>query len=494
MNFAQAEFLIFLCVVLVVAWTAGANDRRIRNGFLLAASYYFYAYWDYRFCGLLLISTLVDFFVARRMSSCTSPHRRKGWLIVSLMVNLGMLGFFKYFNFFLDTARPLIESLGGHAGTLNVILPVGISFFTFQTLSYTIDVYRGKLRPTSSLLDFALYVAFFPQLVAGPIVRATNLLPQLAEVPEFRRRMMYGGFQQLLRGAVKKILIADRLAETVDVVFAGVELYSSVSVWIAVIAYAGQIYYDFSGYSDMAIGIAKMLGYRFPVNFRHPYLATSMSEFWRRWHITLSTWLRDYLYIPLGGSRGSSFATQRNLMITMTLGGLWHGAAVTYVLWGLWHGAALVIERYRRAASRLPRVIRSRVVRWFLVMTVVLMGWVLFRSPDWTTAMQVYQRLWMPWLSVAIDGSAMDVSAMSGAATDGVGALGETARIVWLPPLTLLMIAIMVIEHAVWTTRLRRCMRLPPDAWYSGVATAMMIWSLLLYAPRGFRPFVYFQF
>ena len=466
MNFAQAEFVIFLLVVLAGTWVAGER-RRLRNGFLLAASYYFYAYWDYRFCGLLLISTLVDFFVAARMHRCQSPRHRLGWLVVSLSVNLGILGFFKYANFFIESARPLVEALGLHASTLNVILPVGISFYTFQTLSYTIDVYRGKLRPHSSLLDFALYVAFFPQLVAGPIVRASSLLPQLAHVPKYRPRRMYAGCQQLLRGAVKKIVIADRLAESVDVVFSGVELYSSVTVWIAVIAYAGQIYYDFSGYSDMAIGVAKLLGYRFPVNFRHPYLATSMTEFWHRWHITLSTWLRDYLYIPLGGSRGSSTATKRNLMITMGLGGLWHGAAVTYVLWGIWHGVALVVERSHVTIWRSV----APALRWIAVMLVVLMGWVLFRSPDWATSLEVYERLWMPFLTA------------------------ETSpRILWLPPLTLLMIGIMVVEHAVWTTRLRRCMRLPANAWYSPVATAIMIWMLLLYAPRDFRPFVYFQF
>lgn len=468
MNFAQAEFLVFLCVVLAVTWTVAARDRRLRNGFLLAASYYFYAYWDYRFCGLLLFSTLVDFFVADRMFQCTGPRRRHGWLLVSLTSNLGMLGFFKYFNFFLDTARPLIESLGLHPGSLDVILPVGISFYTFQTLSYTIDVYRGKLRPTSSLLDFALYVAFFPQLVAGPIVRASDLLPQLARVPTLGSRRFYNGFQQLLRGAVKKVLIADRLAETVDVVFAGPDLYSSVTVWIAVIAYAGQIYYDFSGYSDMAIGIAKMLGYRFPVNFRHPYLATSIADFWHRWHITLSTWLRDYLYIPLGGSRGSKTATYRNLMLTMTAGGLWHGAALTYVLWGVWHGLALCTERFYRLASTIPAA-----VRWLGVMFIVLLGWVVFRSPDWDTALQVYQRL---------------------ALSDFWTPASHTVRILWLPPLTLLMISLMVIEHGVWMTPLRRCMRLPAGAWYSPIATAILIWSLLLYAPRDFRPFVYFQF
>ncbi len=441
--------------------------RRLRNGCLLAASYYFYAYWDYRFCVLLLTSTMVDFFVANRISTSDSQGRRRAWLIVSLMVNLGILGFFKYANFFIETARPLVESLGLHASTLNVILPVGISFYTFQTLSYTIDVYRGKLCPHESLLDFALYVAFFPQLVAGPIVRASSLLPQLASVPKYRHLRMYNGFQQLLRGAVKKVVIADRLAESVDVVFSGVDLYSSVTVWVAVIAYAGQIYYDFSGYSDMAIGIAKLLGYRFPANFRHPYLATTMSDFWHRWHITLSTWLRDYLYIPLGGSRGSLRATERNLMLTMGLGGLWHGAAMTYVLWGIWHGLALVIERSHAKAWR--RV--NGAARWVGVMFVVLMGWVLFRSPDLATSVHVYERLWLPFL-----------------------ASEQSPGIIWLPPLTLLMISVMVLEHTAWSTRLRRCMRLPADAWYSPVATAIMIWMLLLYAPRDFRPFVYFQF
>ncbi|WP_404309876.1 MBOAT family O-acyltransferase [Neorhodopirellula lusitana] len=468
MNFAQAEFLVFLVVVLVMTWSL--RSKRYRNTFLLVASYYFYAYWDYRFCGLLLISTAVDYWVAIAIYRTASVRVRRWCLLVSLLVNLGMLGFFKYFNFFVDSTRPLIESLGWDPTTLDIVLPVGISFFTFQTLSYTIDVYRGKLKPTKSLLDFALYVAFFPQLVAGPIVRAANLLPQLDELPGFSSRRFYGGFQQLLRGAVKKVLIADRLGETVDVVFGGVELYSSVTVWIAVIAYAGQIYYDFSGYSDMAIGVAKMLGYRFPVNFRHPYLATSMSDFWRRWHITLSTWLRDYLYIPLGGSRGSSLATNRNLLITMALGGLWHGASLTFVLWGLWHGAALVIQRAVRWGGSIAMSGRS-FVSWLVVMFIVLMGWVLFRSPNLDVALQVYDRMWLSMF----DGS-------------------NQLRILWLPPLTLLAIGLMVGEHLVWTTRFRRCMRLPFDAWYSPVATAMMLWALMLYAPRGFRPFVYFQF
>lgn len=436
--------------------------RGLRNSILLLASYYFYAYWDYRFCGLLLLSTVVDYVVAKRIEASDDQDTRRSLLLVSLFVNLGVLGFFKYFGFFVESAAPLVESFGMSPTTLDIILPVGISFYTFQTLSYTIDVYRRVIRPVNRFLDFALYVAFFPQLVAGPIVRARELLPQLATVPEWSTRRFYGGAQQMLRGAVKKVLLADRLGEAVDVVFAGPDLYSGVTIWIAVIAYAGQIYYDFSGYSDMAIGAAKMLGYRFPINFRHPYLSRSMAEFWHRWHITLSRWLRDYLYISLGGNRISSLSTYRNLMITMTLGGLWHGAAWTFVLWGVWHGAALAIERFVRAKTNIAL---PSPVAWLATMTVVLVGWVLFRAQDLETTAILLERM-----------------------------VTMTSGVDWFPPLTLLAISILVIEHVAWRTRLRRAMRLPWDAWYSPIATAVMVWAIVLYAPQGFRPFVYFQF
>lgn len=460
MLFTQLEFPIFFVIVLIAAWLA--RGRVIRNSILLVASYYFYAYWDYRFCGLLVLSTVVDFFAARRIDGTDQRSSRQRWLLVSLTVNLGVLGYFKYCNFFIESAQPLLMSLGLSGATLNIILPVGVSFYTFQTLSYTIDVYRRVIRPTRSFLDFALFVAFFPQLVAGPIVRARELLPQLARVPRWSGRRCYGGAQQMLRGAVKKVLLADRLGEAVDVVFAGPDLYSGVTVWIAVIAYAGQIYYDFSGYSDIAIGAAKMLGYRFPVNFRHPYLATSIAEFWRRWHITLSRWLRDYVYVSLGGNRVSAAATYRNLLVTMTLGGLWHGAAWTFVLWGLWHGTALAGERYlrTRVSMRPPALLA-----WSGTFIIVLVGWVLFRSGDLQTATTVLTRM------------------------------TTLARgIAWYPPLALSAIACLVLEHLAWRTKLRRAMRLPAAAWYSPIATAIMIWALLLYAPRGFRPFVYFQF
>ena len=460
MLFTQLEFLVFFLVVLIAAWSS--TRRHYRNAILLAASYYFYAYWDYRFCGLLLLSTIVDYFVARRIESSNDQKVRRRWLCCSLAVNLGVLGFFKYFNFFIGTAAPILTSLGMGSETLKIILPVGISFFTFQTLSYTIDVYRGKLRSTRSLLDFALFVAFFPQLVAGPIVRARELIPQLARMPHWSRRRFYGGAQQLLRGAVKKVLLADRLGEMVDVVFAGPDLYSGLTLWLAILAYAGQIYYDFSGYTDMAIGAAKMLGYRFPTNFRHPYLAASVADFWHRWHMTLSRWLRDYLYIPLGGSRGTTLATNRNLMITMTLGGLWHGAAWTFVLWGIWHGLALVVHR---GFARPSETAFAKSLGWLQTMLVVLVGWVFFRSTDFPSACNYLAR-------------------MSTFAA-GIG---------WFPPLAIGALGCMLAEHLAWRTRLRRAMRLPFDAWYSPIATAVMIWSLWLYAPRGFQPFVYFQF
>lgn len=460
MLFTQLEFPVFFVIVLLAAWLC--RDRVTRNSLLLAASYYFYAYWDYRFCGLLVLSTVVDFVVARLISQSQDPKARRAFLMVSLVVNLGVLGFFKYFNFFIDSARPMLESIGLSGETLSIILPVGISFYTFQTLSYTIDVYRGVLKPADHFLDFALFVAFFPQLVAGPIVRARELLPQLASVPKWSSRRFYGGAQQMLRGAVKKVLLADRLGEAVDVVFAGPDLYSGVTVWIAVLAYAGQIYYDFSGYSDIAIGAAKMLGYRFPVNFRHPYLATSMAEFWHHWHMTLSRWLRDYLYISLGGNRNGMFQTYRNLLLTMTLGGLWHGAAWTFVLWGIWHGLALAVQRYFQDVSTLRP---GRIVGWAMTFGVVLMGWVLFRSGDLQTTANVLHR--MTTLAPGID---------------------------WYPPLAIGGLVCLVIEHAAWKTRLRRAMRLPALAWYSPIATTIMLWALLLYAPRGFRPFVYFQF
>lgn len=456
MLFTQLEFPIFFAMILIVAWAC--RSRVARNAALLFASYYFYAYWDYRFCGLLMFSTWVDYSLGGAIDRSNSDRVRRALMMLSVIVNLGLLGFFKYCNFFIDSARPLLDQFGLGTQSLEILLPVGISFYTFQTLSYTIDVYRRRIPASDSLLNFSLYVAFFPQLVAGPIVRASELMPQLQTVPVFSKRRFYGGAQLMLRGAVKKVLLADRLGEMVDVVYAGPDLYSGATIGIAIAAYTIQIYYDFSGYTDMAIGAAKMLGYRFPANFRHPFLATSIASFWHRWHMTLSRWLRDYVYIALGGNRGGSWMTYRNLMITMMLGGLWHGAAWTFVIWGAWHGGCLCIAR--AWSFRLPRF-----VAWSLTMFVVMVGFAVFRSADLAMAASMLGRI----------------------ATASPG-------IAWFPPLALIAIGLSMAEHLAWQTRLRRAMRLPYDAWYSPVATTVMVWSLALYAPRGFRPFVYFQF
>ena len=431
---------------------------------LLIASYYFYAYWDYRFCVLLMVSTGVDYIVAQRIASTHGRFPRRCWLGVSLVSNLGMLAYFKYAALLIETLVPSTWSVvNEHAS--EIILPVGISFFTFQTLSYTIDVYRGVLRPSRSPLTFALYIALFPQLVAGPIVRAAEFLPQLGSIPVWNRRRFYGGCADILRGLVKKVLLADRLGEMVDVVFEGPHLYDSGTIWLAVIAYTGQIYYDFSGYTDIAIGVAKTLGYRFPRNFRHPYIATNIAEFWHRWHMTLSRWLRDYLYIPLGGNRGAPFDVYRNLLVTMTLGGLWHGASWTFALWGVYHGMLLV--GHRRLTSRSSRMFDrlSGALAWLATFLLVMVGWVLFRSPDLATAATVYHGMFT-W-------------------RDGIG---------WYPPLAIVAIAFAVAEHVVYRTRLRRYQRLPADTIVTPILVTLALWTLATCAPRTFSPFVYFQF
>lgn len=388
MLFTQPIFLFFYAVVFAVAWSSRDNVRR--KAALLAASYVFYAAWDWRFLALILASTLVDYTAALGMRRARTEAARRRFLVASLAANLGMLGFFKYFNFFIDSAAAILRPLGAELGdrALEIVLPVGISFFTFQTMSYTIDVYRKKLEPVASLLDFALFVGFFPQLVAGPIVRAARFLPQLERSPSFASVDARRFLALFLTGFVKKACIADHLAVTVDRVFAEPGLYTAGSVWIAVLLYAVQIYCDFSGYTDMAIACAGLLGYDLGPNFDFPYLASNLTEFWRRWHMSLSSWLRDYLYIPLGGNRGSRLFTHRNLMLTMLLGGLWHGAAWTFVAWGALHGAGLVLHREwtRRRAGAAGGQAAARVLGTGLTFYTVCCAWILFRAESFADA------------------------------------------------------------------------------------------------------------
>ena len=464
MNFAQLEYPIFLAIVVLLI--AGIRHRNARKVIVLFASLYFYAYWDYRFLGLLVASTLLDWSIGLGLASTNSSTLRRALLGLSIAGNLGVLGFFKYCNFFIESAQAIFDTWGLHPGTLSIVLPIGISFYTFQTLSYSIDVYRRHLAPCRSLIDFSLYVTFFPQLVAGPIVRASEFLPQLAVAPRVELAGLYPGLTQILRGFVKKLLIADHLAAIVDPVFATPDLYAATTVAIAIVAYAGQIYGDFSGYSDIAVGSARLLGFSLPENFAHPYLASSVADFWRRWHISLSTWLRDYLYIPLGGNRLGALRTYANLMITMTLGGLWHGAAWTFVAWGVWHGLALSLERAlatRSAATRLkyPQLF----LRTLTTFGIVLVGWMLFRSQSLTQFVTLVRSL-----------------------------LPGNEGMIWLPPFPIAAILLLVAEHAIWASRFRRLVSLDPRHWLTPWLVGFMLAALAIFAPGRSQPFVYFQF
>lgn len=352
MLFPTLEFGVFFLIVFTVSWALRwvPLSRKI---FLVAASYFFYGWWDWRFTALLFFTTVVNYLGGLLIGMSSRQGTRKLIVAVTVAVDLGVLGFFKYYGFFLTSLDSLLTSIGLHRDLpfMEVILPIGISFFTFQGISYVVDVYRGHIAAEKSLLDVMLFKSFFPQLVAGPIVRAADFIPQLHQTPKLTREHVGVGTVLILTGLLKKMVIANYLAtELVDPVFFDPTASGALDLLIGVYGYAVQIYCDFSGYSDIAIGVAALLGYRFLENFNQPYRASSLQDFWRRWHISLSTWLRDYLYIPLGGNRGSEAKTYRNLFLTMFLGGVWHGAAWTFVIWGTLHGTMLAVERVIRRA------------------------------------------------------------------------------------------------------------------------------------------------
>jgi alginate O-acetyltransferase complex protein AlgI len=362
--------------------------HRQQNVLLLIASYVFYGYWDWRFLSLLAVSTLLDYSCALAIQGTDLPSARRGFLVISLCGNLGMLGFFKYFDWFAHSLQELAAGFGWHIDvfTLHVVLPVGISFYTFQTMSYVIDVYRRQVPATRNLLDFALSVAFFPHLVAGPIQRASSLLPQVERPRQVTEAQFHQGIWLVFLGFFKKVFIADNLAPIVNRAFAAGSDPSGAQVVVAVYAFAFQIYGDFSGYSDIARGISKLMGFELMVNFRMPYFARNPREFWQRWHISLSTWLRDYLYISLGGSRRGTARMYANLMLTMLLGGLWHGAAWTFVLWGFYQGVLLVAHRILSPTIMVVRRAFGRAERTWTVLSIVVtlqfvcLGWLIFRA------------------------------------------------------------------------------------------------------------------
>ena len=469
MLFTESRFLVFFVIVFLVYWALNKNTPR--KHWLLLSSYVFYGSWDWRFLSLIILSTLINYLAGLRMSNpAASTQRRKQWLIISLVANLGILGFFKYFNFFAESATEFLGLLGLQANwvTLHIVLPVGISFFTFQAMSYTIDVYRNKLAPQKNLFDLALFIAFFPQLVAGPIVRAADFLPQLAIARSFSQVNVRACLVLFMIGFFKKACVADNLAPLIDQYFANPELYTVFSAWLAVLCYAIQIYCDFSGYSDMAIACAGLLGYQLCLNFAHPYFAANITDFWRRWHISLSSWLRDYLYIPLGGNRGNQWFTYRNLMLTMLLGGLWHGAAWNFVIWGGLHGLALILHReWSKWLGHLKFFgVLFSLIGPLLTFYWVCIAWVFFRASDLATALHVNQ--------------AFILFESSGTQTITAQLLG--------------LIIILAIVH--WLAY-RRVFN---DWWQNlsghtfavsyGVAAALLMTLL----PTGYTPFIYFQF
>jgi alginate O-acetyltransferase complex protein AlgI len=473
MLFCSTQYLYFFSAVFVLYWVMPWHLYRV--WLLLIASFYFYASWNHWLALIVFTSAAVDYGIARCMSS-TTRRGRSLLLALSLVMNLGLLVYFKYVNFFLGSLQAVLYSVGSTAAlpVLQVILPVGISFYTFEAINYTVDVYRGKIPAERNLGHFLLFITFFPHLVAGPIVRARDFLPQIARPKRFDWARQQLGVQLFLMGLFKKLAIADRMALFADPVFLEPRGYGSFAVWVATIAYALQIYCDFSGYTDMALGSAHMLGYKLTINFKMPYLSSNISEFWRRWHISLSTWLRDYLFIPLGGSRGTSWQTCRNLLITMTLGGLWHGASWTFVVWGLAHGTLLVAHRYVRGAiesrQRLESLLKSSVgtaLRVATTLVCVSFCWVLFRATTFQIALEMFRRLLVP--------------------SSGASCPLPVSGLWW----TVVLVAFshMAGHYKLW----KRWSNMVP-APVLGAGYALVLALVLLLNPDTGRAFIYFQF
>jgi alginate O-acetyltransferase complex protein AlgI len=494
MLFFEFRFFVFYAVVFSVMWTLRTNTAR--KVWLLACSHFFYAcffigdpiafflnltagHWRLLPAGcwfplVLMASTCMDYIVGRGIGAAPDERKRKRWLLVSLGINLGVLLWFKYFNFFLVSAGTFLSWAGLPVSvhTLAIILPCGVSFYTFQSMSYTIEVYRRHIEPEKSFLDLAFFIAFFPQLVAGPIVRSMTFLPQTKTLRRWETVDVRGTLVMFLIGFIKKACVAETVAPYVDHYFAVAPTQTALSAWIAVLLYAVQIYCDFSGYTDMAIAAARLLGYDLTVNFNFPYFARNLTDFWRRWHISLSTWLRDYLYIPLGGNRGTLAFTYRNLMLTMLLGGLWHGAAWGFVVWGALHGLGLVAHREwtrRRGKAPKPAPASHRLsdaLATLLTFYFVCLCWAWFRAPDFHTAILVTRSL------VLFHGG------------------GAKSLAHWL----LLLFAALAAIHwlnsknafATWWRR--------PPAWLFAPAYGAAFAITLLFVPQHYSAFIYFRF
>ena len=474
MNFASKTFFIFLPIVLLIYHLLRSREYKYR--FLLAASWLFYMSWNPWFIWVILFTSIVDYAAGILIESAPTERRRWCWLLVSLVSNLGFLASFKYTSFFLDNSLGLARHFGWSVPDwhVNIILPLGISFHTFQGISYTLDIYRRKIPAVRSLVDFALFVAFFPQLVAGPIVRAVEFLPQMVTPPRVTSEQVVEGIHWFMIGLFKKVFLADRLAQFVDPVFAQPALYDPVTHRWAVLAYAAQIYCDFSGYSDMAIGCAKLFGFELPRNFNFPYLAASITDFWKRWHISLSTWMRDYLYIALGGNRRGTLRTYFNLILTLTLCGLWHGASWNYVMWGFYNGVLLAGHRiYDRLLSGRPWAdqLRSNAAfRLLSILTTFLLvaaGLVMVRSESWNGCWLVEQSL------------------------AGWGSVSATR---FVPAFVPLLVGLVAAGHLFSGLRDLRCGLLELSPLFRAGSYVAAVVLIVAFGPGATKAFIYFQF
>jgi D-alanyl-lipoteichoic acid acyltransferase DltB (MBOAT superfamily) len=464
MLFNTTQFFIFLPVVLALFYL---SPQRFRRYILLAASYFFYACWNPKFIALLLTLTAIDYTAAIWLEKVPPGPRKKAFLILSLSANLGFLGFFKYYNF-LASNLALLLGKPSHSFFLDIVLPLGISFHTFQSMSYVVDVYRGEQKAVRSPIDYALFICFFPQLVAGPIVRARTFFRDYFNWRPPSADDVSNGIFLLTLGLTKKMAFADQFAKVANRYFSDVAGNAGmVTAWTGVMAFGLQIYFDFSGYTDMAIGMAKLLGFHFPVNFRRPYLASSITDFWRRWHISLSSWLRDYLYIPLGGNRHGQWMTYRNLALTMLLGGLWHGASWNFVIWGGYHGALLSVERLFRGARPMREewswLYPAKAV---LTFGLVLISWVFFRAADLPQSLQILGQMF---------------------SRPG----GHTLLDHWHVGLALVALALAVVEEKFeWFERIMQA-----PAWaYASALAAMFLCLEVFGVIDASIPFIYFQF
>jgi len=466
MSFTQTEFFIFLgfIYVLLLLFKKAATRKII----LILGNIYFYAYWDYRFLILIFIPTITDFFFAAAIGSSTNRNIKRIALASSLIIDLSILGFFKYFNWFIASFGQITSSVGIHANPMKIMLPLGISFFIFRMISYTVDVYKEKIEPCRSFTDFFLYATFFPIIVSGPISRAQNFIPQLKEY-SLNTKHIYPAFRLFVIGLFIKVFVADNIALFVNYYHENYQVFNTCTSWLAAISYSLQIYCDFAGYSNMAIGISLLLGFKIENNFNYPYLSENITEFWRRWHITLSDWIRDYIYIPLGGNKKGDGRATLNSIVAMTACGIWHGAASTFLFWGFIHGLMLSFYRYFKKAKvlldekfSLPHFNKfMRIVITFLCVT---LAWVFFRSDSLSNAMDIITNLFTVHKGIA-----------------------------WYPPFIIFILIGSICVHIAKAMEFE-FMDLKPEKYYSPAVYFTMLWLVIVYSPNDFQPFIYALF